>query len=81
VVGQPRPSRRRPPFDVILTSFGDNKIGVIKAVREAVSGLGLAEAKALVEGAPKSVKDGVTKEEAAAIKAKLEEAGAKVELK
>ncbi len=68
-------------FDVILTSFGDNKIGVIKAVREAVSGLGLAEAKALVEGAPKSVKDGVTKEEAAAIKAKLEEAGAKVELK
>lgn len=68
-------------FDVILTSFGDNKIGVIKAVREAVAGLGLAEAKALVEGAPKSVKDGVTKEEAAAIKAKLEEAGAKVELK
>ena len=68
-------------FDVILTSFGDNKIGVIKAVREAVAGLGLAEAKALVEGAPKSVKDGATKEEAAAIKAKLEEAGAKVELK
>ena len=68
-------------FDVVLDAFGDNKIGVIKAVREAVSGLGLAEAKALVEGAPKSVKDGVTKEEAAAIKAKLEEAGAKVELK
>ncbi|MCB1202921.1 MAG: 50S ribosomal protein L7/L12 [Verrucomicrobiae bacterium] len=68
-------------FDVILTSFGDNKIGVIKAVREAVSGLGLAEAKALVEGAPKPVKEGVSKDEAAAIKAKLEEAGAKVDVK
>ncbi len=68
-------------FDVILTSFGDNKIGVIKAVREAVAGLGLAEAKALVEGAPKAVKEGVTKDEANAIKAKLEEAGAKVDLK
>ena len=68
-------------FDVILTSFGDNKIGVIKAVREAVSGLGLAEAKALVEGAPAPVKKGATKDEAAAIKAKLEEAGAKVDLK
>jgi large subunit ribosomal protein L7/L12 len=68
-------------FDVILTSFGDNKIGVIKAVREAISGLGLAEAKALVEGAPAPVKKGATKDEAAAIKAKLEEAGAKVDLK
>ncbi len=68
-------------FDVILVSFGDNKIGVIKAVREAVSGLGLAEAKALVEGAPKPVKEGVSKDEANAIKAKLEEAGAKVDLK
>ncbi|HRQ89097.1 MAG TPA: 50S ribosomal protein L7/L12 [Bacteroidia bacterium] len=68
-------------FDVILASFGDNKIGVIKAVREAVAGLGLADAKALVEGAPKAVKEGATKEEAEAIKAKLEEAGAKVELK
>ena len=68
-------------FDVILTSFGDNKIGVIKAVREAVSGLGLAEAKALVEGAPKPVKEGVSKDEAAAINAKLEEAGAKVDVK
>jgi len=68
-------------FDVILTSFGENKIGVIKAVREAVSGLGLAEAKALVESAPAPVKTGATKEEAAAIKTKLEEAGAKVELK
>ncbi len=68
-------------FDVVLASFGDNKIAVIKAVREAVSGLGLADAKALVEGAPKAVKEGVSKDEAAAIKAKLEEAGAKVELK
>jgi large subunit ribosomal protein L7/L12 len=68
-------------FDVVLASFGDNKIGVIKAVREAISGLGLAEAKALVESAPAPVKKGATKDEAAAIKAKLEEAGAKVELK
>lgn len=68
-------------FDVILASFGDNKIGVIKAVREAVPGLGLADAKALVEKAPTPVKEGASKEEAAAIKAKLEEAGAKVEVK
>lgn len=68
-------------FDVVLTSFGDNKIGVIKAVREAVPGLGLADAKALVEKAPTPVKEGASKDEAAAIKAKLEEAGAKVELK
>jgi large subunit ribosomal protein L7/L12 len=79
--GAAEAAEEKTSFDVILTSFGDNKIGVIKAVREAVAGLGLAEAKALVEGAPKSVKDGATKEEAAAIKAKLEEAGAKVELK
>jgi large subunit ribosomal protein L7/L12 len=68
-------------FDVILTSFGDNKIAVIKAVREAVSGLGLAEAKKLVESAPIPVKEGATKEEAASIKAKLEEAGAKIDVK
>lgn len=68
-------------FDVILTSFGDNKIGVIKAVREAVSGLGLAEAKKLVESAPTPVKEGATKDEAASIKAKLEEAGAKIDIK
>ncbi len=68
-------------FDVILASFGDNKIGVIKAVREAVPGLGLADAKALVEKAPAPIKEGANKDEAAAIKAKLEEAGAKVELK
>lgn len=79
--GSAEPVEEKSSFDVILTSFGDNKIGVIKAVREAVSGLGLAEAKALVEGAPKSVKEGVSKDEAAAIKAKLEEAGAKVDVK
>jgi len=68
-------------FDVILKEAGANKIGVIKEVRAAVSGLGLAEAKALVEGAPKPVREGVTKEEAEEIKKKLEAAGAKVEVK
>ena len=68
-------------FDVILKEIGANKIGVIKEVRAAVPGLGLAEAKALVEGAPKSVRDGVTKEEAEEIKKKLEAAGAKAEIK
>jgi large subunit ribosomal protein L7/L12 len=67
-------------FDVILASFGDNKINVIKEVR-AITGLGLGEAKALVEGAPKAVKEGVNKEEAEKINATLEKAGAKVELK
>ena len=67
-------------FDVILASFGDNKINVIKEVR-AITGLGLGEAKALVEGAPKAVKEGVSKAEAEDIKKKLEDAGAKVELK
>jgi large subunit ribosomal protein L7/L12 len=67
-------------FDVVLTSFGDNKINVIKEVR-AITGLGLGEAKALVEGAPKTVKEGANKAEAADIKAKLEAAGAKVDLK
>ena len=67
-------------FDVILASFGDNKINVIKEVR-AITGLGLGEAKALVEGAPKAVKEGASKAEAEEIKKKLEEAGAKVELK
>jgi large subunit ribosomal protein L7/L12 len=67
-------------FDVILASFGDNKINVIKEVR-AITGLGLGEAKALVEGAPKAIKEGASKAEAADIKAKLEAAGAKVELK
>lgn len=67
-------------FDVILTGFGTAKVGVIKAVRE-ITGLGLKEAKELVEGAPKPVKEGVSKDEAEAVKAKLEEAGATVELK
>lgn len=68
-------------FDVILTEMGSNKIGVIKEVRGAVPGLGLAEAKALVEGAPKTLKEGVTKAEAEEIKKKIEAAGAKVEIK
>ena len=68
-------------FDVILKEAGANKIGVIKEVRAAVPGLGLAEAKALVEGAPKTLKEGATKEEAEEIKKKIESAGAKVEIK
>jgi len=67
-------------FDVILASFGENKINVIKEVR-AITGLGLGEAKALVEAAPKAVKEGVNKAEAEDIQKKLEAAGAKVELK
>ena len=68
-------------FDVILTEAGASKINVIKEVRAAVPGLGLAEAKALVEGAPKTVKEGATKAEAEEIKKKIESAGAKVEIK
>ena len=67
-------------FDVILTGFGDKKLGVIKAVRE-ITGLGLKDAKDLVEGAPKAVKEGATKDEAESIKKALEAAGATVELK
>ena len=67
-------------FDVILTGFGDKKLNVIKAVRE-LTGLGLKEAKDMVEGAPKAVKEGVAKDEADKIKAALEEAGASVEIK
>ncbi len=67
-------------FDVVLTAAGDKKIQVIKVVRE-LTGLGLKEAKDLVDGAPKTIKEGVSKEEAAAIKAKLEEQGAAVTLK
>lgn len=67
-------------FDVVLAEAGANKINVIKEVR-AITGLGLKEAKDLVEGAPKTIKEGVAKDEAEALKAKLEEAGAKVELK
>jgi large subunit ribosomal protein L7/L12 len=67
-------------FDVVLTSFGDNKVAVIKAVR-AITGLGLKEAKDMVEGAPSTVKEGATKAEADDVKKQLEEAGAKVDLK
>jgi large subunit ribosomal protein L7/L12 len=75
------PAEEKTEFTVILTDSGANKIGVIKEVRAVVSGLGLAEAKALVESAPKPVKEGVDKKEAEEIKKKLEAAGAKVEIK
>ena len=75
------PAEEKTAFDVILKETGGNKIAVIKEVRAAVSGLGLAEAKALVEGAPKSIKEGVTKQEAEESKKKIEAAGAKVEIK
>jgi large subunit ribosomal protein L7/L12 len=74
------PVEEKTTFDVILKEAGANKIGVIKEVR-ALTGLGLAEAKALVEGAPKAVKEGVSKEDSAKMKEVLEKAGAKVELK
>ncbi|MCS6778445.1 MAG: 50S ribosomal protein L7/L12 [Geminicoccaceae bacterium] len=74
------PVEEKTEFDVILTAAGANKINVIKEVR-AITGLGLKEAKDLVEGAPKPVKEGVSKEEAAKIKAQLEGAGATVEVK
>ncbi len=67
-------------FDVVLEDFGGNKIAVLKAVR-AITGLGLKEAKAIVEGAPKAIKEGVSKDDAEAAKKQLEEAGAKVSLK
>lgn len=67
-------------FDVILTAAGDSKIKVVKAVRE-ITGLGLKDAKGLVDEAPKAIKEGVAKEEAEEVKAKLEEAGASVEVK
>jgi large subunit ribosomal protein L7/L12 len=67
-------------FNVVMTSFGDNKIGVIKVVRE-LTGLGLKEAKAMVEGVPSTVKEAAPKAEAEDVKKKLEEAGAKVEIK
>jgi large subunit ribosomal protein L7/L12 len=75
------PAEEKTSFTVMLTDVGSNKIGVIKEVRAAVSGLGLAEAKALVESAPKAIKEGATKEEAEEIKKKIEAAGAKVEIK
>ena len=75
------PVEEKTSFDVILKETGTNKIGVIKEVRAAVAGLGLAEAKALVESAPKPIKEGVPKAEAEEIKKKIEAAGAKVEIK
>tara|TARA_R110000787_G_scaffold12074_62_gene39524 strand:- start:2712 stop:3092 length:381 start_codon:yes stop_codon:yes gene_type:complete len=74
------PAEEQTEFTVVLTSFGDKKVNVIKAVRE-ITGLGLKEAKDLVEGAPKDLKEGVSKEDAAKMKAMLEEAGAKVDVK
>ena len=75
------PVEEKTSFDVVLLEAGGNKIAVIKEVRACVQGLGLAEAKALVESAPKSLKEGVTKEEAEEIKKKIEATGAKVEIK
>jgi large subunit ribosomal protein L7/L12 len=78
--GAAAPVEEKTEFTVTLTEIGGNKINVIKVVREVTS-LGLKEAKDLVEGAPKPIKEGVTKDEADAIKKKFEEAGAKVEIK
>ncbi len=78
--GAAAPAAEKTEFDVILAEAGAEKIKVIKAVRELTS-LGLTEAKAFVESAPKAVKEGVTKDEAESVKKKLEEAGAKVEIK
>ena len=78
--GGAAPVEEQTEFTVTLTEVGSNKINVIKTVREVTS-LGLKEAKDLVEGAPKAIKEGVTKDEAAAIKKKFEDAGAKVEIK
>ncbi len=80
VAAEAAPAEVKDSFDVILAKAGDKKINVIKEVR-AITGLGLKEAKDLVEGAPKPVKEGVTKDEAETLKKKLEEAGAAVELK
>jgi large subunit ribosomal protein L7/L12 len=78
--GAAAPAEEKTEFTAVLTEVGSNKINVIKVVREVTS-LGLKEAKDLVEGAPKPIKEGVPKEEAAAIKKKFEEVGAKVEIK
>src|SRR5687768_8277970 len=79
--GDAAPAEEKDSFDVILTAAGGNKIAVIKLVREIVSGLGLKEAKDLVDGAPKALKEGVSAAEAEEIKGKLTEAGASVEVK
>jgi len=78
--GDAAPAEEQTEFDVVLTSFGGNKVAVIKAVRGA-TGLGLKEAKEVVESAPKAIKEGVSKEEAEVLKKDLEEAGAEVEIK
>lgn len=78
--GEAAAAEEKTEFDVIMTAFGDKKIQVIKEVR-AITGLGLKEAKEMVEGVPKAVKEGVVKEEAEKIKTQLEEAGAQVEIK
>ncbi|MCL2630311.1 MAG: 50S ribosomal protein L7/L12 [Firmicutes bacterium] len=75
------PVEEKTEFDVILKSAGANKIGVIKAVREAIPGLGLVEAKTMVESAPKAIKEAISKEAAEQVAAKLKEAGAEVEIK
>lgn len=80
VAGPVAAAEEKTEFDVVLVDAGAAKIGVIKVVRE-ITGLGLKEAKELVDGAPKNVKEAISKEEAESIKAKLEEAGAKVEVK
>jgi large subunit ribosomal protein L7/L12 len=74
------PAEEQTEFNVVMTSFGENKVNVIKVVR-AVTGLGLKEAKDMVEGVPATVKEAISKDDAAAIKKQLEEAGAKVEVK
>jgi large subunit ribosomal protein L7/L12 len=79
-VGGAAPAEEKTEFSVVLTDVGANKINVIKAVREVTS-LGLKEAKDLVDGAPKPIKEGVNKDEAATIKKKFEDVGAKVEIK
>lgn len=79
--GAAAPVEEQTEFDVILVSGGEKKIGVIKVVREVVSGLGLKEAKDLVDGAPKPIKEGISKAEAEELKKKFEEAGATVEIK
>ncbi|MCG8380541.1 MAG: 50S ribosomal protein L7/L12 [Proteobacteria bacterium] len=78
--GEAAAAEEKTEFDVVMSSFGDNKVAVIKAVR-SITGLGLKEAKELVEGAPSTVKEGVNKEESEDIKKQLEEAGASVEVK
>ena len=78
--GAAAPVEEKTEFDVILENFGSEKVKVIKAVRE-ITGLGLADAKAVVEAAPKAIKEGISKDEAEELKKKLEEVGAKVEIK